>query len=119
MWVARATRKLRVELLRLEATVLRPERSVFLLMLQLTEFNMTLMNSMYDVTLRFLVPQIANAIYLKYFDGIKIQGRADPGFLVQLNVTMICLTSAILYHELMALQTRIYKIPIEFKHHVV
>ena len=77
------------------------------------------MNGMLDVTLRFLAPQIADAIYLKYFDRIKMQGMVDPGFLERINGTMICLTCAMLCHVLRALQTGIYKKPPDFKHDVV
>ena len=80
---------------------------------------MTLMNGVYDVTLRFLAPQIADAICLKYFDGIKMQGRVDQGFLERINGTMICLTCAMLCHARRALQTWIYKKPTDFKHDVV
>ena len=69
--------------------------------------------------MRFLAPQIANAIYLKYFDGIKMQGMVDPGCLEWINGTMICLTCAMLCHALRALQNGIYKIPSNFKHDVV
>ena len=69
--------------------------------------------------MRFLAPQIADAIYLKYFDGIKMQGMVDPGFLERINGTMICLTCAMLFHALRALQTGIYKKPPDFKHDVV
>ena len=67
----------------------------------------------------FLVPQIGDAIYLKYFDGIKMQGMVDPGFLERINGTMICLTCAMLCHALRALQTGIDEKPADFKHDVV
>ena len=67
----------------------------------------------------FLAPQIADPIYLKYFDGIKMQGIVDPGFLELINGTMICLKCAMLCHALRALQTWIYKKPPDFKHDIV
>ena len=69
--------------------------------------------------MRFLAPQIADAIYLKYCDRIKIQGMVDPGLLERINSTMICLTCAMLCHALRALQTAIYKKPADFKPDVV
>ena len=69
--------------------------------------------------MRFLAPQIADAIYPKYFDWIKMQGMVDPGFLDPINGTMICLTCAMLCHGVRALQTGIYQKPPDFKHDVV
>ena len=43
----------------------------------------------------------------------------DPGFLERINGTMICLTCAMLSLALRALQTGIYKKPLDFRHHVV
>ena len=48
-----------------------------------------------------------------------MQGIVDPGFLEQINGTMICLTCAMLCHALRALQTGIYKKPADFKPDVV
>ena len=64
------------------------------------------------------MPQIVEAIYRKYFDGIKMQGMVDPGFLERINGTMICLTCAMLCHALRVLQTGIHKQPADFKHDV-
>ena len=69
--------------------------------------------------MRFLAPQIADAIYLTYFDRIKMQGMVDPGFLERINGTMISLTCAMLCHAQRALQTGIYKKPADFKHDLV
>ena len=69
--------------------------------------------------MRFLASQIADAIYLKYFDEIKMQGMVDLGFLERINGTMICLTCAMLCHALRAPQTGIYKNSPDFKHNVV
>ena len=57
---------------------------------------------MQEVTFRFLAPQIAEAIWGKYFEGIRMRGIAEPDFLGCINSTMICLTCAILCHTLRA-----------------
>lgn len=69
--------------------------------------------------LRFLAPQIPEAIYGKYFAGKKMQGRIDPEFLSRINGTMICLTCAILCHTLRAWQTGKYEEPKDFKPDIV
>jgi len=66
---------------------------------------------MLELTFRFLAPQIVDAIYGKYFDGIKMQGMLDPKFLKRINGTMVCLTCAILCDSLRALETGVYKKP--------
>ncbi|PUU72529.1 hypothetical protein B9Z19DRAFT_1137366 [Tuber borchii] len=38
-------------------------------------------NGYENLTFRFLAPQIADAIYGKYFDRVKMQGMLDQGFL--------------------------------------
>ncbi|KAG0130075.1 hypothetical protein HOY82DRAFT_650478 [Tuber indicum] len=68
-----------------------------------------------DLSLRFLAPQIPDAIYSKYFAGKKMQGMADPEFILLINGTVICLTCAILCHTLMAWQTGIYQDPPDFQ----
>ena len=65
--------------------------------------------------MRFLAPEIPEAIYRKYFAGKKMQGIVDPGFLVRINGTMICLTCSIICHTLRAWQTGIYQEPRDFK----
>ncbi|PUU79715.1 hypothetical protein B9Z19DRAFT_1124812 [Tuber borchii] len=76
-------------------------------------------NGYENLTFRFLAPQIANAIYGKYFDGVKMQGMLDQGFLKRINGNIICLTCAMLCHVLRAWQTGIFKTPAQFKHDVV
>lgn len=72
-----------------------------------------------SITFRFLAPQIADAIYGKYYDGVRMQGILDPGFLKRINATMICLTCAMLCHALRAWQTGLYKRPSDFKPELV
>ena len=64
---------------------------------------------------RFLAPQIAEAIWGKYFEGIRMQGIAEPYFLRHINGTIICLMCAILYHTLRAWKSGAYKDPGDFK----
>ena len=71
------------------------------------------------VTLRFLAPQIPEAIYAKYFGGSKMRGSLDLQFVHQINGTIICLTCAILCHTLPAWQKGIYEEPRDFKPDVV
>src|SRR5207302_1239908 len=54
------------------------------------------------VTLRFLAPQILEAIYAKYYGGSKMWGSLDPQFVHRINSTIICLTCTILCHTLRA-----------------
>ena len=70
---------------------------------------------MQEVTFRFLAPQIAEAIWGKYFEGIRMRGIAEPDFLGRINGTMICLTCAILCHTLRAWRNGAYKDPGDFK----
>lgn len=76
---------------------------------------MMLLNRMSDIALRFLAPQIADTIYLKYFNEIKMQGMVDLGFVEQINSTIICLTCAIQFNALKALQTGIRQKSRNFK----
>jgi len=50
----------------------------------------------------FLTPQIADAVYGKYFNGKRNLGMLDPEFINRVNGTMVCLTCAILCHQLHA-----------------
>jgi len=70
---------------------------------------------MQEVTFRFLAPQIAEAIWGKYFEGIRMRGIAEPDFLGRINGTMICLTYAILCHTRQAWKNRAYKDSGDFK----
>ena len=81
-------------------------------------FDMTADERDVGRNLEVLAPQIAEAIYLKYFEGIRMQGMVDPGFLERINGTMIWLTCAMLCHALRALETGIYKKPADFKYDV-
>jgi len=60
-----------------------------------------------QVTNRFLPPQIPEAIWRKYFKGMKTHGIAEPDFLGCINGPMVCLPCAILCYTLRAWQTRI------------
>jgi len=55
------------------------------------------MTWMQPISFRFLAPQIADAIYGKYFNGKRKLGMLDPEFINHVNGTMVCLTCAILY----------------------
>ena len=48
-----------------------------------------------------------------------MQGMVEPGFLERINGMIIYLTCEMLCHALRALQTGIYKKPMDFKHDVV
>ena len=74
---------------------------------------------MQEVTFRFLAPQIAEAIWGKYFEGIRMLGIAEPDFLGRINGTMICLTCGILCHTLRAWKNGAYKDPGDFKSEAV
>ena len=73
------------------------------------------MNLIQEVTFRFRAPQIAEAIWGKYFEGIRMRGIAEPDFLRCINGMMICLTCAILYHTLQAWKNGAYKDPGDYK----
>jgi len=61
-----------------------------------------------QVTNRFLPPQIPEAIWGKYFKGMKMHGIAEPDFLGCINGPIVCLLPcAILCYTLRAWQTRI------------
>jgi len=57
---------------------------------------------MQPISLRFLAPQIADAIYGKYFNGKRKLVMLDPEFINRVNGTIVCLTCAILFHQLRA-----------------
>ena len=71
------------------------------------------------ISFRFLVPQIADAIYGKYFNGKRKLGMLDPEFMNRVTGTMVCLTCAILCHRLCAYQLGVYHDPPDFKHDAV
>ena len=74
---------------------------------------------MQEVTFRFLAPQITDAIWGMYFEGIRIRGIAEPDFLGRINGMMICLTCAILCYTLWACKNAVYKDQGDFKPEVV
>ena len=67
------------------------------------------MTSMQSISFRFLAPQIADAIYAKYFNGKrKLEMRAME-FINRVNGTMVCLSCAILCHQLRTYRPRVYQ----------
>jgi len=64
---------------------------------------------------QFLVPQIPEALWGKYFKGKKMCGISEPDFLDRINGTMVCLTCAILCHTLRAWQTGVHLETCDFK----
>ena len=60
------------------------------------------MTWMQPISFRFLAPQIADAIYVKYFNGKRTLGILDLELINGINGTMVCLTCAILRHQLRA-----------------
>jgi len=73
------------------------------------------MTWMQRISFRFLGPQIADAIYGKYFNGKRKLGMLDPEFINRVNGTMVCLTCAILCHQLCAYRLGVYQDPPAFK----
>jgi len=73
------------------------------------------MNWMQLISFRFLAPQIADALYGKDFKGKRKLGMLDPEFINHVNGTMVCLTCAILCHELWAYRLGVYQDPVDFK----
>jgi hypothetical protein len=67
------------------------------------------------ISFRFLAPQIADAIYGKYFDSKRMQGMPDPEFINRVNGTLVCLTCAILCHQLRAWRSGVFQDPPYFK----
>ena len=67
------------------------------------------------ISFRFLAPQIADAIYGKYFDGKRMQGMLDPEFINRVNGKLVCLTCAILCHHLLAWRAGVFQDPPDFK----
>jgi len=73
------------------------------------------MNWMQPISFQFLAPQIADTIYGKYFNGKKKLGMLDPEFINRVNGTMVCLTCAILCHQLRAYRLWVHQDPQDFK----
>ena len=57
--------------------------------------------------MRFLAPQLADAIFTRYFDSRKKIGYKDIDFVDQINEVFICLFATAIYHSLKAWETRI------------
>jgi len=72
------------------------------------------MTGMQPIALRLLGPQIADAIYCKYFNGKRKLGMLDPQFINRVNGTMVCLTCAILSDQLRAYRLGVYQDPPDF-----
>src|ERR1700709_1084563 len=68
-----------------------------------------------DLTLHFLAPEIAEVIFLKYFEGRKSRGRQDKAFLAKISGDFICLTATVIQHLLKSWKTGIYVKPGDFK----
>ena len=73
------------------------------------------MGRMEPISFWFLAPQIADAIYGKYFHGKRMQGMLDPEFINRVNGTLVCLTCSILCHHLRAWRTGVFQDPPDFK----
>jgi len=72
------------------------------------------MTWMQSISFRFLSPQLADAIYGKYFNGKRKLGMLDAEFINRVNGTMVCLTCAILCHELRGYRLRVHQDPPDF-----
>jgi len=73
------------------------------------------MTWMQPKSFRFLAPLIADAINGKYFNRKRKLGMLDPEFLNRVNGTMVCLTCAILCHQLCAYRLGVHQDPPDFK----
>ena len=73
------------------------------------------MTWMQPISFRFLAPQIADAIYGKHFNGKRKLGILDPEFINDVNCTIVCLTRAILCHQLRADRLGVHEDPPDFK----
>ena len=73
------------------------------------------MTWMQPISFRFLAPQIADAIYCKYFNGKRKLGMLDLEFINRVNGTIVCLTCAIHCHQLRAYQLGVYEDSPDFK----
>jgi len=70
---------------------------------------------MQPISFRLLAPQIADAIYGKYVNGKRTLGMLDPELINRVNRTILCLTCAILCHQLRAYRLGVYQDPPDFK----
>ncbi|KAH0604178.1 uncharacterized protein H6S33_007209 [Morchella sextelata] len=65
--------------------------------------------------LHFLVPEIIDILYFKYFDGVRMRGVRDPEFLERITPTLICLLSTAIWHGVRAWSTGSYLKPDNFQ----
>jgi len=72
-------------------------------------------NRMQPRTFLFFAPQIGDAIYGKYFNVKRKLQMLDPEFINCVNGTMVCLTCAILFHQLFAYRLGVYQDRPDFK----
>jgi len=77
------------------------------------------MTGMQPLSFRFLAPQIADVIYGQYFNCKRKLGMLDLEFIKRVNGTLVCLTCAILCHQLCAYRLRVYQDPPDFKPNAV
>src|SRR6266849_4462165 len=68
-----------------------------------------------NLKLRFLAPEIAEVIFLNYFEGRKSRGQQDKAFLTKISGAFICLTATVIHHLLKSWKTGIYVKPGDFK----
>ena len=67
------------------------------------------------ISFRFLAPEIAEAIYDKYFDRKRMQGMLDTEFINRVNSILVCFTCAILYHHLRVWPAWVFQDPPDHK----
>jgi len=70
---------------------------------------------MQPISFRFQAPQIADAIYGKYFNGKRKLEMLDPKFINRVNGRLVFLTCAILGHQLRAYRLGMHQDPPDFK----
>jgi len=73
------------------------------------------MTWMQPISVGFLAPQIPDAIYGKYFNRKRKLGMLAPEFINRVNGTRVCLTWAILCHQLRAYRLGVHQHPLDFK----
>jgi len=73
------------------------------------------MTWMEPISFQFLAPQIANAIYGKYFNGMRKLGMLELEFINRVNGTIVCLSCATLSQQLRAYRLGVYQDPPDFK----
>jgi len=73
------------------------------------------MTWMQPISFRFLAPRVADALYGKYFNGKRKLGMLDREFFNRFNATIVCLTYAILCHQLRAYRHGVNQDSLDFK----